>query len=255
MGENKFTGKERDEEHNLNWDFFGVRYYDAEIGRWMVRDPLADKHSGWSPYHYTFNNPIRFIDPRGLDTLEVNLPRDRRQQGTMTLIVNGREVALNGGNQVLGRGTNRNTQQRNGDTPTGEATATNVVDNDPVGELVNPDGTPVQNAGQQENAGQQQNAEQAPAQLLAFGRYFIVLAAESGDFSAATQAGRVGIGIHGGGTRLGQNALASQQPLVGTLGCLRCTNQTAAQLSQQVIDANAGNRVFRVIIREEAPQP
>ncbi len=31
-------------------------------------DPMAEKHQNYTPYHYTFNNPIRFIDELGLDT-------------------------------------------------------------------------------------------------------------------------------------------------------------------------------------------
>ncbi|MCI0553493.1 MAG: DNRLRE domain-containing protein, partial [Anaerolineae bacterium] len=52
---NKFTGKEWDDEFGLNWNYFGARYYDPQIGRWMVRDPLAEKYPGWSPYHYAAN--------------------------------------------------------------------------------------------------------------------------------------------------------------------------------------------------------
>ncbi len=59
----KFTGKERDEE--THYDYFGDRYYDSRIGRWLSVDPLADKYAGWSPYNYVMNNPLILIDPDG----------------------------------------------------------------------------------------------------------------------------------------------------------------------------------------------
>ncbi len=60
----KFTGKERDEENR--YDYFGARYYDARVGRWGQTDPLQDKEPSKTPYHYTSNNPISFVDPFGL---------------------------------------------------------------------------------------------------------------------------------------------------------------------------------------------
>ena len=66
---NRFTGKERDDEFGVNWDYFGTRYYDAQIGRWLVRDPLAEKYPSYSPFVYTNNNPIRYFDPNGAYTV------------------------------------------------------------------------------------------------------------------------------------------------------------------------------------------
>jgi RHS repeat-associated protein len=58
-----FTGKERDGE--TGWDYFGARYYDPSIGRWMSVDPHAEKYPSLNPYNYCENNPLIFFDLDG----------------------------------------------------------------------------------------------------------------------------------------------------------------------------------------------
>ncbi len=68
-------GKELQDEElggvNLDWYDYGARFYDPALGRWHVPDPLAKFHFNVNPYHYVFNNPIRYINPFGLDTIPI----------------------------------------------------------------------------------------------------------------------------------------------------------------------------------------
>jgi len=58
-----FQTKEADEESDLI--YFGARYYDPQLGRWLTPDPLG-MADGPNTYLYCNNNPVGFIDPWGL---------------------------------------------------------------------------------------------------------------------------------------------------------------------------------------------
>jgi RHS repeat-associated protein len=58
-----FTTKEFDNESGMGLYYFGKRYYDAEVGRWISPDPNRQFHD---LYRYT-TNPIAFVDLQGLD--------------------------------------------------------------------------------------------------------------------------------------------------------------------------------------------
>ena len=59
----KYNGKEFDQETG-NY-YYGARYYDPKTSLWLSVDPLAEKYNEWSPYNYTLNNPVKYVDPDG----------------------------------------------------------------------------------------------------------------------------------------------------------------------------------------------
>jgi RHS repeat-associated protein len=74
----KFTGHELDQEAGLDLVHAGARNYDPELGRWLSVDPILGElrpdsllkmRNGillsQTPYNYTFNNPLRYLDPDG----------------------------------------------------------------------------------------------------------------------------------------------------------------------------------------------
>lgn len=69
----KFTGKERDTDNGINLDFFQARYHGAAQARFLSPDPagnfVADLSNpqSWNQYSYVLNNPLKFVDPSGLN--------------------------------------------------------------------------------------------------------------------------------------------------------------------------------------------
>jgi RHS repeat-associated protein len=56
----KFTDKEKD---GTGLYYFGARFYDPEVGRFISVDPNKD---GMNWYSYCGNNPVKYVDPTGM---------------------------------------------------------------------------------------------------------------------------------------------------------------------------------------------
>jgi RHS repeat-associated protein len=76
----KYNGKELNEELGLDWYDYGSRNYQPDLGRWFRIDPLAESFPSWSPYNFTMNNPIRYIDPDGRSPFDVIITGDKQKQ-------------------------------------------------------------------------------------------------------------------------------------------------------------------------------
>jgi RHS repeat-associated protein len=65
--------RERDAETGL--DYFGARYYRADLGRFTTVDPVSItperllNPQRLNRYAYAINNPLRYVDPKGLDII------------------------------------------------------------------------------------------------------------------------------------------------------------------------------------------
>lgn len=68
----KYNGKELQKDLDINLYDYGARNYDPAIGRWFNIDPMAPKYFSHSPYTYTLNNPVYFIDPDGMQSIRNN---------------------------------------------------------------------------------------------------------------------------------------------------------------------------------------
>jgi len=68
-----YQGQERQDELGLNLDSFKWRNYDYAIGRFNKIDRFSDKYYEDTPYHFSKNNPIYFIEMAGDSIITKNL--------------------------------------------------------------------------------------------------------------------------------------------------------------------------------------
>jgi RHS repeat-associated protein len=94
----KFTGKERDAETGL--DYFGARYYGAQIGRFTTADPLYTWRENvvdpqrWNRYAYGRNNGLRYTDPTGLFVFDASVT-DRQKSAFRSALASAERAARN----------------------------------------------------------------------------------------------------------------------------------------------------------------
>lgn len=98
-------------------DSFVPYEYERFRSRWWQRDPAADVYPSHTPYGYSGNNPVRFLDPNGRWYIEAVFSADRSQTGTVTLYDSAGNV--HGQWEALAKGTGGDWSNDKGSTPTG----------------------------------------------------------------------------------------------------------------------------------------
>lgn len=73
---NELQNKEFSDGSGLEEYDFNARTYDPQLGRFIQIDPMTDEggQESWSPYHFGYNNPVRYADPDGEFPIPLLIP-------------------------------------------------------------------------------------------------------------------------------------------------------------------------------------
>ena len=96
-----FNAKEFDEETGMY--YYGARYYEPRLSLWMSTDPMQEKYLNITSYCYTFDNPIKYIDPQGLENVVVvgNQGNSPKSDRTCILRIDKRHFLEAGLNEAI----------------------------------------------------------------------------------------------------------------------------------------------------------
>ncbi len=86
----KYNGKE-EQEMPGKWLDYGARFYDTQLGRFHTQDRFSEKYMGLTAYHYTANNPLKFIDINGDSVVVLNAPSGAGGAGHMAILIQNKE--------------------------------------------------------------------------------------------------------------------------------------------------------------------
>ncbi len=92
-----FTGKL--EESRSGIQYFGARWYEPEVGRFLSVDPVQfreDNIFSFNRYAYANNNPFKYIDPDGREVVRVGFSLRAPELLGIVQDVLGREIKLSG---------------------------------------------------------------------------------------------------------------------------------------------------------------
>ena len=62
---NRYNFLGRETQVGVGYIDLQARFYDPTVGRFLGVDPITEGQEAFSPYHYSFNNPILYSDPDG----------------------------------------------------------------------------------------------------------------------------------------------------------------------------------------------